>query len=352
MELRTKIAQMVMLGFRGTKVREGEGVAAAVEQGLGSVVLFDWDVLSKTAGRNIQSPQQLQELVADLQRFAKVPLLVAVDQEGGKVRRLKEELGFPPLPSAAVIGRRDELAFTHNCARRTAAKLAQLGINLNLAPCVDLNLNPQNPVIGGLERSFSAEVDKVVAHARVFIEAHHNAGVGCTLKHFPGHGSSTADSHLGLTDVTHTWVEAELDPYRILIEAGLVDGVMSGHVFNASLDPQLPATLSKAVIDGLLRRRLGFDGVVVSDDMQMGAIANHYGFEKALQLAILAGVDLIALANNTLYEEGIFKRTVDLVEGMVHRGAIGEERIEQSFKRIKRLKDLLRDRRGETHGPD
>src|SRR5690606_10098573 len=167
-----------------------------------------------------------------------------------------------------------------------AATLAEAGINLNLAPVVDVNVNPDNPVIGQLERSFSGDPDVVTEQAKAFIEAHHEHGVLCTLKHFPGHGSSEADSHLGFVDVTNLWSRQELEPFRNLIDAGLADAIMTAHIFNANWDSEHPATLSRAVITGILREELGYDGVVITDDMQMGAIRDFYGFEAAVVMSV------------------------------------------------------------------
>jgi beta-N-acetylhexosaminidase len=161
------------------------------------------------------------------------------------------------------------------------------------------------------------------------------------LKHFPGHGSSTADSHLGVVDVTGTWKPVELDPYRRLVPAGIVDAVLTAHVFNATLDPDNPATLSAATIDGLLRGQLGWDGLVISDDMQMGAIRQAYGYRDAIRLAILAGVDVLTIANQQLFEANIVERTVSLVLDLVERGELSVERIDRSWQRITALKSRV-----------
>jgi beta-N-acetylhexosaminidase len=222
-----------------------------------------------------------------------------------------------------------------------AKTLAELGINLNLAPVVDVNTNPDNPIIAKYERSFSADPEIVTEHALEFIKAHHEQGVLCTLKHFPGHGSSTGDSHLGVVDVTDTWARTELEPYANIIQAGQADAIMTAHVFNANLDSEYPATLSRPTITGILREELGYGGVVISDDMQMGAIADHYGFETAIQKSIEAGVDIIAIANNSVYEEDIAARTVALIKQLVQDGRVDEARIHESYQRIQRLKSKL-----------
>ena len=285
--LEEKIGQMLMIGFRGLAVDESPHIVRDLkEYHLGGVVLFDYDVPSRTPVRNVDSPGQVGELVAALKSHASYPLLVAIDQEGGRVNRLKERFGFPPTLSAGYLGETDHPDTTRFHAERTARMLSELGINLNFAPVVDLNLNPDNPIIGGIDRSFSADPHQVVRHARIFSEAHRRAGVRSTLKHFPGHGSSEDDSHLGMVDVTGLWSESELIPYRELIRNGDAELIMTAHIFNQKLDEDHPATLSRKVITGILREELGFDGVVVSDDMQMDAVRSYYGVEKAIELAI------------------------------------------------------------------
>jgi beta-N-acetylhexosaminidase len=337
--LDAKIGQMLMVGFRGMEVGDDHFVAADIqERNLGGVVLLDYDVPSKSPERNIKSPAQVKALVASLQARADTPLLVAIDHEGGIVTRLKEVHGFPSTKSHQALGELDDLHVTREQATAMAQTLADLGINLNLAPVVDLNTNPDNPIIAKYERSYSADPDTVTRHAATFIEAHHAQGVSCTLKHFPGHGSSTGDTHEGWVDVTETWSRAELEPYAAIIEAGLADAVMTAQVFNAHLDAEHPATLSHSTIAGILREELDYDGVVISDDMQMRAIANHYGFETAVQKAIEAGVDILAFANNSVYEEDVATRAITHIKHLVEEGILSEERIDASYRRIRRLK--------------
>ena len=340
--LDVKIGQMLMIGFRGLEVNAEDPIVRDIQDlYLGGVMLFDYDVLLQSPVRNIQSPEQVKALISSLQSFASLPLLVAIDQEGGKIRRLKEKFGFPPTVSHQYLGTIDDSTVTHEHASAMAQTLSELGINVNLAPVVDLNVNPGNPVIGHLERSFSADPDVVIRNALEFIKAHHEQGVLCTLKHFPGHGSSTEDSHLGLVDITKTWSPIELKPYEEIVKAGQSDMIMTAHVFNANLDPDYPATLSKAVITGILREQLGYDGVVISDDMQMGAIDKQYGFETALRATIEAGVDIITIANNLAYDENVVARSVALIKQWVEDGLISEERIDRSYRRIQRLKGGL-----------
>lgn len=333
------LGQLLLVGFAGSDIEAGHPILKDIrERHLGGVVLFNYGPDREHPAGNITSPRQLRKLTSRLQATAAAPLLIAIDQEGGRICRLKQDFGFPPTEAAETLGRRNDLDTTFRRADEIARTLKDAGINLNLAPVVDVNLNPANPVIGGLQRSFSADPSLVTAHARQFIRAHHARGILCSLKHFPGHGSSSADSHKGFVDVTTRWSERELEPFRDLIEEGLADTVLTAHVFNARLDPALPATLSKTTIDGLLRGRLGFDGVVISDDLTMGAIADHYPLEEAVEKALHAGVDILLLADN---RPDVTARMLAVLEHLVDSGRISRQRVRQSLQRIAKLKARL-----------
>lgn len=337
--LERKIAQMLLLGFPGETLEPGSPIDQAIRQyGAGGVVLFDNNVDLQVTNRNITSPSQLLQLTSALHQAAEVPLFIAVDQEGGVVARLKERDGFPTSFSAQYLGKQHDLALTSSASEGIAATLEQYGCNLNLAPCVDLNSNPNNPVIAFKERSFSADPVEVAVHAAAFIKGHHRHHIPTCLKHFPGHGSSHDDSHLGLVDVTRYWHENELEPYRYLMSQGLCDMVMTAHTFNTNLDPVYPATLSKATINGILRKRLGFDGVVVSDDLYMGAIVQHYSYETAVEKTVNAGVDLLVLANDKAYRPDIVPLTIELLVRLVKDGKVSPGRIDQACRRIFALK--------------
>ncbi|MFN3426816.1 MAG: glycoside hydrolase family 3 protein [Candidatus Thermochlorobacter sp.] len=337
-----KIGQMLLVGFRGLNLSDTSAIARDIkERYLGAVILFDYDVPSKSFGRNIESPKQVRALCRALQNWSykhtALPLLIAIDQEGGKVARLKEKYGFKPTVSQAYLGALNRLDSTRKYARETAMQLAALGINLNFAPCVDVNLNPQNPIIGGKERSFSSDPTLVTAHARAVLAEHRKAKILTAIKHFPGHGSSAADSHLGLVDVTKHWQSVELLPFQTLIAEQATDMVMTAHIYNAEWDT-LPATLSKRVLTSLLRDSLKFQGVIVSDDMQMKAIADHYGLEEAIKLALQAGVDMLTFGNNLDYDEHIAEKAVAIIKNLVAAGEISPERIDASYQRILALK--------------
>ena len=337
--LNHKIGQMLMVGFRGAELEPDHFILRDIRQyHLGGIILFDYDVLTRQPGRNISSPAQLKDLIASLQEAAPTSLLVAVDQEGGRVARLKPESGFAETISPAALGRLDDLPRTYTEGAAIADQLNRMGINVNFAPVVDLCSNPDNPVIARLERCFSDQADKVVRHAQEFVRAHKARGATAVLKHFPGHGSSREDSHLGFVDVSDSWTRTELQPYARMIGAGQVAAVMTAHVFNAALDPEHPATLSHATITGLLRGPLGFDGVVFSDDLQMKAVTEHYGLKEAVRLAINAGVDVLLFGNNLEYDPEIVPKVVGIIHELVAAGEISEGRIEESWQRILRLK--------------
>ncbi len=336
------IGQMLLVGFRGTDLAEHDPFLQQIRDlNLGGVILFDYDVPAKSPLRNIVSAGQVRRLVGQLQRAASTPLFVAIDQEGGTIARLKPKRGFPSTLSEAELGKLDEEAKTRANARLIGETLHNLGFNLDFAPVVDLAVNPDNPIIARLERSYGADPETVLRHARWTIEEFHKKGVLAGIKHFPGHGSSRGDSHLGLPDVTDQWSEEELKPFAELIAEGLPDMVMTAHLFNSNWDPSYPATLSKAVISGTLRGALGFQGVVVSDDMQMGAIVQTYSFDKAIEMAVLAGIDILAIGNNQDYDPEAAPKAVAVIRSLVDKGVIPRERIRESHDRIQALKRKL-----------
>ena len=337
------MGQMVMVGFRGTSLAESPQIVAAIQKRhIGGVVLFDYDVPFASPTRNITSPSQLARLTQELQERSAIPLFIAIDQEGGKVNRLKASRGFPVTISAAKLGALNQPDSTRSAARQIAKTLRAMHVNMNFAPVADLNRNPNNPVIGKVERSFSADAVHATTHIRLTADTYRAEGIIPTLKHFPGHGSSTTDTHLDFTDVSNSWSKEELEPYRSLIADGYEDAIMTAHVFNATLDPTYPATLSKPTLEGVLRQQLGFKGVIISDDMQMGAIAAHYGLESAIRLALNAGVDILLFGNNTAYDEAIAEKALAIIHALIERGEIQPSRIEESYRRIMALKQRYR----------
>lgn len=345
--LREKIGQLLIVGFCGCTPAECHLVVRDIQSHhVGGVIFFDQEMSGGTIDsgfrrRNIESPSQVRDLITHLQTQASVPLLVAVDQEGGRVNRLKAAYGFPASISHEELGARNDLAETHRAAAAMADTLATAGFNLNLAPVVDLDANPDNPIIKGKARAFSADPHVVAQHAGEFVRAHRERGLACCAKHFPGHGSAAGDTHLGLVDVSATWHERELVPFQQLIAAALCDVIMSAHVFNARLDPERPATLSRAVITDLLRGELGFRGVVVSDDLEMKAISAHYGMDEAISSALNAGVDVLCFGNNLSYDPDIAPRAIESVLRAVESGRVTEARLDEAYQRVLTLKRRL-----------
>ena len=339
--LEQKIGRLLLLGFRGQSLTENPQLEKDLRRGrLGGVVLFDTDVALHSDRRNIASPRQVHHLISELCAASALPLLVAVDQEGGKVARLKPKHGFAPTRSAMELGQQNDLALTAAATGQLAATLAEVGVNLNLAFVV-LRTNPDNPVIAAYQRCFSDTPKQVVQQAGSYICAHRRQGVLTALKHFPGHGSSRDDSHQGFTDISTSWDQREMTTFRRLIDAGLVDSIMTAHVFNRQLDPHYPATLSPAIINGLLRQQLGYQGVVISDDLQMRAISDNYSFTEAIFQTLRAGVDILLFGNNLSYDPQLVQHIQSTIQKLVKSGEISETRIDRSYQRITNMLQSL-----------
>ena len=270
-----------------------------------------------------------------------MPLFVSIDEEGGFVSRMKTRYGFPKNVSAQYLGELNNLDSTRFYANQTASLLNDFGINMNYAPVVDVNLNTRNPVIGRIERSYSQEYREVIRQAYEVINLHIQNKVIPVLKHFPGHGSSKSDTHLGLTDVTETWQTEEIYPYSALIDSGVVKAIMTAHIVHKLLDEtKNPATLSTRIVTGMLRDFLRYDRVIISDDMQMGAIKNEYGIRESIRLSILAGVDVLMFANNVNEDDGVTASTVhSLIKDLLVEDVITRQRIYESYNRIMNLKE-------------
>jgi len=337
-----KIGQMIMVGFKGFEVSDTSHVVRDIEEyNVGGIILFDYDMTTRTPNRNIESPTQVKELTTKLQELSETPLFMAIDQEGGRVARLKTDRGFAPHVSAHYIGITNNTDTTRFYASKMADQLQDLGFNVNFAPVVDLNVNPDNPVIGQLDRSFGANPGLVVEHAEIYLDEFNKHNILGVLKHFPGHGSAWNDSHVGMADVTDTWEPIELEPYRQLADSDLPFAVMTAHVLNKNIDQDLPATLSAKAQTEMLRDDIGFDGVLFSDDMQMEAIRSFYGLDASVKHAINAGVDVLVFANNSVYQPNIVPDIIDIVLKLIEEGEIEQASIDESYDRIMRTKNEL-----------
>ena len=281
--------------FYGTKADKDSQICKDIRKyDLAGVILFDFNLADKTKPKNIISPSQVSLLTKQLKDCSPSgKLLIAVDQEGGKVQRLKSKYGFyGNFPSAADVSMTSEENAT-SIYEKMAKEMKDVGVNYDLAPDVDLAINPKNEIIVGKGRSFGKDPDIVTKKAKLFIDIMNKYGILTSIKHFPGHGSSLGDTHKGYVDVTNTWSDVELKPYRSL--AKRADSVMVAHVFNSNIDPNYPASLSSRTVNDLLRKDIGYNGVVITDDLQMGAITSKYSQRETLKLAINAGDDILLL---------------------------------------------------------
>ena len=352
--LEQKVGQMVMMGVDGTTA-DAPGVRQALDQvrsgHLGGVILYRY---------NITDPAQVRALTDAFQQAnpLELPLLVALDQEGGLVQRLRASNGFADTPSHEELAATQTPAQARSTYTVMAKMVANAGFNFNFGPVVDLRgdpLDPEHravsPVIGQLQRSFSDDPAVVVQYATQFVLAHREAGVLTALKHYPGHGLATNDSHLGLVDVTRTAQPIEQWPFQQMVAQGMADAIMTAHLVNRHVDAVWPVTLSEKFIHPQLRTRDGFRGVVVTDDLHMGAIQQHHSVRDSVVRAILAGNDLLVFSNNPgaaknipnfapRYDLGSYAAT--LVREAIERGELSTEQVDAAWQRIAQLRHTLK----------
>jgi beta-N-acetylhexosaminidase len=342
MRLSHMVGQMILVGFPGDDEND-DGVRAVREQlnkgTVGGIVLFP---------ENIDSPRQVKHLIAFLRNARSNPRpFIAVDQEGGKVQRLNRWNGFKWFPSAASVARNPSLSapeVAEHLYGEMAAELADVGFNMNLGPVVDLSINPANRVINQRGRSYSEDPNTVTALASAFIRAHRAANIVTVAKHFPGHGSSVADSHNRLADISETWREVELEPYRRLAKDGLLDAVMLGHLYHPRFSDleEMPASLSAKSASALRNKNwIGFDGVIVSDDMEMGAVRGAFTPEELAVKAVKNGTDIVVFSNVQAEEPQLGVRIHHALMKAVCDGRIARARIEDAYARIMILKRRL-----------
>ncbi len=364
------IGQMLIVGFKGTEIQKGSAILADIQnKRIGGVILYDLDYqkfmaeskkqklsilafrkslknnrkIVNRVSKNIKNPKQLKKLTRDLQKRSlkhmQLPLIISIDREGGIVDRLALAGGFPKTISQKEFAKLSEKQ-ARNLAKEYASTLQEYGFNYVFAPVVDLEINADNPVIAKLNRSFSHEPKIVTKYSNFLIDAYLEKHIACSVKHFPGHGSSHSDSHLGFVDVTNTWVSKELDPYRNILlrydSIGLT--VMTSHVVNKNLDKSgLPATLSKDTLS-MLRNNYNYAGIVVSDDLQMKAISDNFVLSEALKLAILSGNDILIFGNQVDYDPNITGKVIKIIKKLVENNTIPQERIVHSYNKILKLK--------------
>ncbi|MBU1176546.1 MAG: glycoside hydrolase family 3 protein [Alphaproteobacteria bacterium] len=328
--------QMILVGFAGDSVADTRALADMIGEGrLGGIMYLKPNVADLDTVKRMNA--------AFVAARPDLPPFIALDQEGGSVERLTKAVGFAEIPSAGEVARNTDALGAEAIYLRMARSLKSYGFNLNFGPVVDLALNPDNPVIAKYGRAFGADPDDVVRYAEAFVGAHRQAGILTALKHFPGHGSSAADSHEGFVDITGTLEAKELDPFRRMISRGEADMVMVAHLYHAKfgVDPvsQQPASLNPSWIEGTLRDQLGFDGVVITDDLEMGAIRKRFTLEQSVLAAVRAGVDILLFSNTADPRLGLADEVRGILVAEAERDPAFRDRIVESHARIVALKN-------------
>jgi beta-N-acetylhexosaminidase len=334
-DLALAAAKMFIVGFHGrSPTRE---LRDMLRRGVSGAILF---------GRNVDgmSAREVGELCAAIRGAADRTFLTCVDQEGGRVARLRGE-GFTRVPSMREIGATGDESRAREIGATLARELRNVHIRLNFSPVLDVDTNPANPVIG--ERSFGADPMLVARLGCAMIEGMQSNGVAACGKHFPGHGDTSLDSHLELPALDHDMNRlraVELPPFAAAVRAG-VASVMTAHVLFRALDPDVPATMSRAVLHGILRTELGFGGVIISDDLEMKAIADHYGLEDAVVRGANAGVDVFLVC----HDHAVQAQAIEVLVRAVERGQVARARLDEAARRIDSL-TLSLEGRGKGEG--
>lgn len=324
-DIRRTVGQLAIAGFAGHSI-PAELRSLAREFDLGGVIFF---------ARNVESPEQVAELSREAQLLAReLPLWVSVDQEGGRVARLKAP--FTVWPPMQTLGRSGDEQLAARFARALASELKAVGISLDYTPVLDILTNPGNPVIG--DRALAARAEDVARLGRVIVETLQAEGVAACGKHFPGHGDTSTDSHFELPFVEHPpdrLDAVELVPFRAAIQAR-VASIMTAHIVVPALDSERPATLSRAIVDGLLKKKLGFEGLVLTDDIEMKAIGNAYGVPDATVAAVTAGCDAVLMCGTA---PDVQAAALEAVIHAVEEDALPLARVEDALARQRRVKE-------------
>ena len=331
--------QMILVGFAGDSTADTAALARMIGEGrLGGVMYLKTNVASLDSVKRMNAAFSAAR--PDL------PPFIGIDQEGGAVERLTSDVGFAEIPAAGDIAATRDPLGAEAIYLKMAQELKSLGFTLNFGPVVDLNINPDNPAIGRYKRAYSADPLTVERYAEAFVSAHRQAGLLTALKHFPGHGSAASDSHEGFVDITRTLEVRELDPFRALIADGYADMVMVAHLYHAKfgIDPvnQQPASLNPSWIEGVLRYQLGFQGVVITDDLEMGAIRKLFTLKQSVLQAVRAGSDVLLFSNTVKQRLGLADEVRAILVEEANRDAAFRDRIVQSYGRIVALKNAIR----------
>lgn len=328
--------QMIMIGFPGDSLQGKfpHRVAQQIREGkVGGVIML---------GHNFKTKDDVIALTTLFREAANpLPPFIALDQEGGLVQRLGHRLGYESMPSASNLGANYTPKQAGRFFRRLAEDTRAAGFNMNLAPVVDLTINADNAGVGDVQRTYSADPALVTAFGDRFIRIQQKENLLPVLKHFPGHGSSTTDPHDSFADITATWSEKELEPFKALVRLKPAPAIMVGHLQHRELAGEHPTSLSKLLITGLLREKLQFDGLVICDDLEMSAIRHRYSQEEAVVLAINAGVDVLMVTNAVKPSPGLPDQLIAIISTAVRDGRIPIENLQQSWRRITTAKKRL-----------
>ena len=321
-ELGRQAAGLFTVGFHGKSVTED--LRGLLARGVGGVILF---------ARNVGTPAEVLELNRDLKRAAGRPLLIAVDQEGGQVARLRA--GFTEIPPMRAVGATGSAALARDLGKLLGRELRAVGFDMNYAPVLDIDTNPRNPVIAA--RSFGRTPELVTELGLALASGLQDAGVAACGKHFPGHGDTSQDSHLELPTLPHSLQRlerVELAPFRAAVAGGIAS-FMTAHVIFQAVDPEYPATMSRAVLTGILREKWGYDGLVVADDVEMKAIADNYGVEEAVLLGLSAGVDHFLCCHTA----ALTHRSIDAIVSAVKTGKLSQPTLDSATRRFRAVRD-------------
>lgn len=334
-DLNEMIGQMIIVGFVGDNVKSKgfKEVLKQVENNEISGVIFFED--------NIKNKEEFLKMTSALKNSkAKYPPFIAIDMEGGYVQRMNENNGFKNFKSAKQISKLTEDE-AYKEYFEMAKMLKEADINLNFAPCVDLAVNKES-IIEQKERSYSNNPKVVVKYAKQFINAHKKNKIITSVKHFPGHGSPSGDTHLGLVDATKTYKEFELYPYLYLANLNDMQTVMISHVYNKNIDERYPASLSYKTIEKFLRIQTNFDGVIITDDLDMGAIRKNYGLSEIVSLGINAGENILLFSNRFEHDKKLVDKISLIIKQGLIDGYISPERINDSYDKIIKLKKTIK----------
>ncbi len=321
--------QLLVTGFPGGSAGAGstKALAAHIAKGRAGGALF--------LRHNVKSGKAVKQM-ASMMIGASRQSLLAIDQEGGKVQRLGKKHGFTPIPTAKWVAGNKSLKEAQALYTKAGRELRAAGFNMNMAPSVDIH-DPKNPVIGKYGRGFSSDVERISAYAGAFVKGFASAGVACSLKHFPGHGSSRSDSHDGFVDISKTWSASEIVPFQKLASAAPM--IMGGHLFHPEFsNGKAPVTFSQKALTTKLRRGLGYKGIILTDDLDMGAIRKSFQLREAIILSLAAGNDLLLLSNSLNYDEDLPVKATRWISNAVKEGRVSSSQIKASYARVMAVK--------------